>query len=459
MRIARWHVEGEAYDRALSTVVEAQAALPMAAFWGTGRTASSDGQFFPAAGRGEALNLVNARYGTEPGVKAYSHVSDRFSPFATQTIPATVHEAPYILDGLLMKRDRAARPRTVRRHGRLHRPCLRRVLDPRLRVRAAYPGLAFETALRVRTHHDAPHFVGRRRVRAQRDEGARPQHQQVLRGDRAIEHQGDRRGRARPRQRQRHGAGHPEADADQHAGRDHATRQVIEPGPAMDPRALARERPQKGRREQERGHAQGGQEPVGGGQVLEKGRVLLLRRQPQDKSREHEQRRVGGLEEAIDPKQPDQGTAQPGVSRGVLRHGARRTGGAGSSRHAAGNPQGTDEGAEKPVGQERRTERRPLGQDRRRAAQAIRGRIRHPQESTPEEGHQHCTAAIEVAEAMREHLLLNGFREEGLAPVPQMPGSKPATPGGNPGVKGPGSRPKIDPGDGAEQKRSRGQKR
>ena len=55
-----------------------------------------------AAGRGEALNLVNARYGAEPGVKSYSHVSDRFSPFATQTIPATVHEAPYILDGLLM---------------------------------------------------------------------------------------------------------------------------------------------------------------------------------------------------------------------------------------------------------------------------------------------------------------------------------------------------------------------
>ena len=102
MRIARWHVEGEAYDRALAVVVEAQAALPMAAFWGPGRTASSDGQFFPAGGRGEALNLVNARYGTEPGVKAYSHVSDRFSPFATQTIPATVHEAPYILDGLLM---------------------------------------------------------------------------------------------------------------------------------------------------------------------------------------------------------------------------------------------------------------------------------------------------------------------------------------------------------------------
>ena len=102
MRIARWHVEGDAFDRALAVVVEAQAALPMAAFWGTGRTASSDGQFFPAGGRGEALNLVNARYGAEPGIKAYSHISDRFSPFATQTIPANVHEAPYILDGLLM---------------------------------------------------------------------------------------------------------------------------------------------------------------------------------------------------------------------------------------------------------------------------------------------------------------------------------------------------------------------
>ena len=66
MRIARWHVEGDAFDRALAVVVEAQAALPMAAFWGTGRTASSDGQFFPAAGRGEALNLVNARYGPSP---------------------------------------------------------------------------------------------------------------------------------------------------------------------------------------------------------------------------------------------------------------------------------------------------------------------------------------------------------------------------------------------------------
>ena len=103
-RLSRWHIESEAIDRALAMVIEAQAQLPMARLWGLGLTASSDGRFFPAARQGEAMNLVNARYGSEPGLKAYTHVSDRFGPFATQTIPATVNEAPYILDGLLMTR-------------------------------------------------------------------------------------------------------------------------------------------------------------------------------------------------------------------------------------------------------------------------------------------------------------------------------------------------------------------
>ena len=85
----------------------------MARVWGEGLAASSDGQFFPAAGAGEAMNLVDARYGGEPGIKAYAHLSDQFAPFAVRTIPATAHEAPLaivlgpmadkgsLLDGLL----------------------------------------------------------------------------------------------------------------------------------------------------------------------------------------------------------------------------------------------------------------------------------------------------------------------------------------------------------------------
>lgn len=101
-RLSRWHIESDAINQALAMVIEAQSALPMAQFWGDGFAASSDGQFFPAARQGEAMNLINAKYGNDPGLKSYTHVSDQFGPFATQNIPATVSEAPYILDGLLM---------------------------------------------------------------------------------------------------------------------------------------------------------------------------------------------------------------------------------------------------------------------------------------------------------------------------------------------------------------------
>lgn len=101
LRVARWHVEDDAYERALARIVEAQAELSLARVWGDGLTASSDGQFFAAGGTGEAMNRVNARYGSEPGLKAYAHLSDQFAPFAVRTIPATAHEAPFILDGLL----------------------------------------------------------------------------------------------------------------------------------------------------------------------------------------------------------------------------------------------------------------------------------------------------------------------------------------------------------------------
>ncbi len=100
-RLSNWHVESEAINRALAMVIDAQARLPMAKYWGAGQTASSDGQFFPTTRQGEAMNLINAKYGHEPGLKAYTHVSDQYGPFATQVIPATVNEASYILDGLL----------------------------------------------------------------------------------------------------------------------------------------------------------------------------------------------------------------------------------------------------------------------------------------------------------------------------------------------------------------------
>jgi TnpA family transposase len=96
-----WHVREECYVAALTRLIEAHSALPLSSVWGDGTTSSSDGQFFRAGGRGEAIGDVNARHGNEPGVAFYTHISDQFGPFHTKVIAATASEAPHVLDGLL----------------------------------------------------------------------------------------------------------------------------------------------------------------------------------------------------------------------------------------------------------------------------------------------------------------------------------------------------------------------
>jgi len=101
LKTANWHVRSETYHRALAMVVDEHGRLPVAKFWGAGVSASSDGQHFPAGAQGEAMNVVNAKYGNQSGMSSYTHVSDQFAPFHTQRIGGTAHEAPYVLDGLL----------------------------------------------------------------------------------------------------------------------------------------------------------------------------------------------------------------------------------------------------------------------------------------------------------------------------------------------------------------------
>jgi len=50
---------------------------------------------------GEQAGQINLRYGTEPGVLFYTHVSDRFAPFHIKVINANVRDATHVLDGLL----------------------------------------------------------------------------------------------------------------------------------------------------------------------------------------------------------------------------------------------------------------------------------------------------------------------------------------------------------------------
>ena len=95
------HVRPETYASATAILVDAQQSHAYAKIWGDGRLSSSDGQFFPAGGRGEATAAYNAKYGSQPGASAYGFISDRFASFYSRLISASEKEAPYVLDGLL----------------------------------------------------------------------------------------------------------------------------------------------------------------------------------------------------------------------------------------------------------------------------------------------------------------------------------------------------------------------
>ena len=99
--IAEWHVRDETYQAALACLSDAIHAQSFTRVWGDGGTSSSDGQFFRAGGHGEARADHNAKYGSEPGVKFYTHVSDRYAPFHSKVIAANASEAAHVLDGLM----------------------------------------------------------------------------------------------------------------------------------------------------------------------------------------------------------------------------------------------------------------------------------------------------------------------------------------------------------------------
>ena len=69
------------------------------ALWGDGTTPSSDGQFFRSGRRARGAGAVNAKYGPEPGLRVYAHLSDLYGSFHAKVISATASEAPHVLDG------------------------------------------------------------------------------------------------------------------------------------------------------------------------------------------------------------------------------------------------------------------------------------------------------------------------------------------------------------------------
>lgn len=95
-----FHARSETYRAAQACVTDAHTRHPHSRLWGNGTTASSDGQFFRASDRAAKRGDVNLHYGSEPGSKFYSHLSDQYGYFSILPISPTESEAAYVLDGL-----------------------------------------------------------------------------------------------------------------------------------------------------------------------------------------------------------------------------------------------------------------------------------------------------------------------------------------------------------------------
>jgi len=95
-----FHARSETYRAAQACITDAHTRHPHSRLWGNGTTASSDGQFFRASDRAARRSDVNLHYGSEPGSKFYSHLSDQYGYFSILPISPTESEAAYVLDGL-----------------------------------------------------------------------------------------------------------------------------------------------------------------------------------------------------------------------------------------------------------------------------------------------------------------------------------------------------------------------
>jgi TnpA family transposase len=98
---AEWYFRGETLEAANATVVNYHHELPFAQVSGTGTLSSSDGQRFPVSGKSITAAHLSRYFARGAGVSTYTAVSDQHATFDTKVIPATVPEAPLVLDEVL----------------------------------------------------------------------------------------------------------------------------------------------------------------------------------------------------------------------------------------------------------------------------------------------------------------------------------------------------------------------
>jgi len=132
------YIRAETLVRANARLVDAQARIPLARAFGGGEVASADGLRFVVPIR--TLNAgPNSKYfHTERGVTYYNFSSDQFTGFHGIVIPGTLHDSPYVLDGLLEHETSLVPKELMIGYGRLLGFGVRLVLAAWLSVQSAF---------------------------------------------------------------------------------------------------------------------------------------------------------------------------------------------------------------------------------------------------------------------------------------------------------------------------------
>ena len=136
-RVSDWQMTEEAQRAALAALVHAISRLDTTLHWGEGRTSASDGQRF-AMPRKVLQQTYSTRF-SDFALEFYSFVADNYAPFYSTPIECTDRDSAFVLDGLLLQRERPGAGGALHRHARLHGDQLRRVRDAGETVLSSHP--------------------------------------------------------------------------------------------------------------------------------------------------------------------------------------------------------------------------------------------------------------------------------------------------------------------------------
>jgi TnpA family transposase len=95
-----WYLREDTLHAATDALVNFHHRLPLSQRWGGGTLSSSDGPRLPVAGKNRTVTALRRSFLSQ-GLTFYAWTSDQFAQYGTQVVPATIRDAPYVLEAIV----------------------------------------------------------------------------------------------------------------------------------------------------------------------------------------------------------------------------------------------------------------------------------------------------------------------------------------------------------------------